>query len=450
MYAVINRLCDRFNRGSPIILQTPNHRSFGDGAEEILYGLLRAKRENKKVLFLYPRPLLFGRLGLRVPANREQFSLLSQYSISNRNLVGLLGGCLLSGYLLVLRVVNTIRVSRRLRHVLRLVGLPLTTSQDYDAGYIVPTIGRTTLWVPDGIDHFSQHQVDAQRWVDQYHEYSPPRMREGRRRHTERLRVQMGVPLSAWFVCLHVKDYGERVGRNSSLENYIDAIKAITDAGGWVVRLGDSSMRQLPPMERVIDYGFTRFKSEVMDIYLISQCEFLFGHNSGPSEVAALFGKPLVLVNKPDWLISSPLRKGDLSIFKHVFSRSRGRFLSVKELLEEPFPFEDPSVFTDEYVVTENTSEEILEVIEEFLTKAQPFEYSDLQETFNECRGREVRRLLEQGGPCWREVPSKGRVVEQYRIASRGDAAGGTLGQRYLEKNWLVDGLEESSTLTRS
>ena len=267
MYPLVNWAFDKINAISPVVVQTPNHRAFGNCAEEMVYGHLKAQRDGKKVLFLYPRPLLFGRFGLRVPANREMFRFRSDNSVSNENLPGFLGGCLLSGYLLTLRGLNTLRRSRMLRRIVR-----LPSQSKSDRGYGVSTIGRAALWLPEGIHVFSRQRVEDQSWLDQYQNYSAPRLREDKRRYSEELRIQMGIPLSDWYVCLHVSEYNVPTARASSIHNYIDAIKVITDAGGWVVRLGDSSMVKLEPMEGVIDYPHTRYKSRLMDLYLLSHC----------------------------------------------------------------------------------------------------------------------------------------------------------------------------------
>jgi hypothetical protein len=194
----------------------------------------------------------------------------------------------------------------------------------------------------------------------------------------------------------------------------------------------------------VIDYAHTPYKSELMDMYLVSQCRFYVGTNSGPFDVATLFSKPMILVNTIEWSLALPAKRGDLAIIKHTFSRSRNRFLSIKEILEEPFGcqvFRPPS---DEYVKVENTPEEIRDVIEEFLAKSEDYGYSELQEAFNEGRRRQIHRWLDQGEPFWPAPSKKDLVIEQYRIASRADSVAGTLGQKYLEQNWLVDNLENS------
>ena len=261
----------------------------------------------------------------------------------------------------------------------------------------------------------------------------------------------MGIPLADWFVCLHVSENQPRIFKNASIANYIEAIKVITAAGGWVVRLGDPTMTPLPSIERVIDYVHTRHKSKLMDIYLISQCHFLIGLNSGPLNVATLFRKPVVLVNMVEWSVGFPLKKGDLAIIMHIYHRSRHRFLSIKEILEEPFTVQAMNTVSDAYEMVENTSEEIRDVVEEFLTMPKLYEYSNLQETFNEARRRHLRRGLEQGEPrCWRGLAARDIVVHQYRIASLLDAAEGTFGERYLEQNWMVDALEKSASHTLS
>lgn len=441
MYRLINWGFDHLNKRSPILFQTPNHRSFGNGSEEIFYGLLRAKRENKKVLFLYPRLVLFGKFSLSV-VNRERFHLQSDYSIPNENLYGLVGGWLLSTYILSLWLLDCLRHSKGLRSVLRLIRPKMAACAVTEHGYVISQIGRATLWKPHRVDSFSWKVAEEQNWKQQFEEYIPPRLTEDRYRCAEQNRVRMGIPLTDWFVCLHVSENRPLIPRNASIRNYIEAIKVITAAGGWVVRLGDATMTPLSPMERVIDYAHTRHKSELMDLYLISQCRFFIGLSSGPPLVATLFRKPLVIVNMTLWSIDFPLKVGDLALMKHVFSRSHDRYLSIKEILEEPFAVQVMSTVSEGYEIAENTSEEIREVVAEFLTNPEPFEYSDLQKAFNEGRRNQVRRWLEQGEPhSWVGVPHDGIVTEQYRIAPFVDAPAGTLGRRYLERNWLMDDL---------
>src|SRR5262245_10809115 len=90
----------------------------------------------------------------------------------------------------------------------------------------------------------------------------PPLLRltdEDRRRGWECL-LAFGVPTNAWFVCFHTREAGYATHdddlhayRNSDISNYLAAVRSIVDRGGWCIRMGDGSMKPLPPMERVID-----------------------------------------------------------------------------------------------------------------------------------------------------------------------------------------------------
>ncbi len=43
------------------------------------------------------------------------------------------------------------------------------------------------------------------------------------------------------------------VHRNVAIEDYCPAIAEVTACGGWVLRLGDKSMKPLPRMANVVD-----------------------------------------------------------------------------------------------------------------------------------------------------------------------------------------------------
>jgi len=471
MFRFFNKAIDYIGKKSPVLVHTPRADSLGNCAEEIFFGLMKAKREGKKILFLYPQNLVFRRLitpkeffnkqasnSVRnsydqntgwlfrnlilrnFVANKKLFQVQSPYSVRNEFVWFICGWMLTFG--IVLLGIGTRGPLKVFWNLLRLVWPKNSASVVFDLANMTPTIGRSSLWNPGGARHFSWEVVREQCWRQQFDEYVPPSLALGDCRRAEALRVQMGIPLDDWFVCLHVREGGFRKEvdnpRNASIQNYIEGIKAITDAGGWVVRLGDASMTPLPPMDGVIDNPHTRFKSELMDVYLLSQCRFFVGGASGPFEVGNLFGKPMVTVNLTvaGWSMALPVKKGDLSIMKHVFSRSCNRFLSISEILEEPFMWKGVDLVSDEYVMVENTPEEILEVIVEFLAKPEDYEYSGLQESFNIGRRDQIHRWFDQ------EELTSGKLIETFRIAARCDSSAATLGQKYLEQNWHVDNLQ--------
>lgn len=445
IYQFINKLFDYINRKSQILIHTPWPRNIGNCAEEIYYGLLKARRDGKKIVFLFPHRL-FWKFCIGV-GNSELFKIESDYCLSNNNI-----WCYLSGWLLTV-VFGPLRflylLLYKLYKCLHVHGLqrirPEFRFPPVNVWYTLPSIGRTTLWKPEGVNQFSWEIVSSFQWKRQYDEYLPVKLEQERHKRAEQLRVEMGIPLTGWYVCLHVREGGFHKDawvegtRNASILNYIKGIKVITDAGGFVVRMGDPSMMKLPLMERVIDYPHTPYKCELMDIYLISQCHFYVGVNSGPLDIAWLFQKRVVLTNLTEWLMSFPKKKGDLSIIKHIFSRSRNRFLSLKEILNEPFECQYVRELGNDYIMFENSSEEIKNVIVECLNTSADYQYSELQETFNEGRRAQIHRWLERS-----ELFFENRLddlVERYRLASRADSVKGALGRKYVEQNWISDSM---------
>jgi putative glycosyltransferase (TIGR04372 family) len=434
MYRAVDSFFSVLNAKTKIIIQTPNRRSFGDGANEMYFGLLKAKREKKKVLFVYPRFFVFKRLGFLV-VNPELFKLESELTIPSNGFLGFFLGCLLNFYLLLLFLIQQTRSSKIFQRICK----KLWPIIDYDYGYVSSRIGRLDLWKPHDVNFFSVDILENQKWSEQHRSFNPMRIKESKRSFAESQKVKLGVPSNAWFVCLHCRETQDRPARNVTLNNYIDGIKTITDKGGWVVRLGHTNMPPLPEMERVVDYAHSPLKSPLLDLYLISECRFFIGHSSGPNVIPNLLKKPVLLVNMTDWSASLLLKKGDLAIMKHVFSHSKNRFLGIKEVLEEPSLVQVYGEPLSDYELIENSSKEILEAIEEFLERDGNYKYSSLQIKYNEARMKEIKIRFENGDPQFAPGISNDILyIEKYRIGA--DLyADGTLCNGYLQNNWLKD-----------
>ncbi len=116
---------------------------------------------------------------------------------------------------------------------------------------------------------------------------------------------EFGMKTDDWYVCLHTRDashYFELSGtgqthRNSPIESYLDAIRLVTDRGGWVIKLGGPNSPKLPALERTIDYALSDFRSELMDVSLIRNAKGFIGTTSGLTNVAISFGIPSAIVN---------------------------------------------------------------------------------------------------------------------------------------------------------
>lgn len=194
---------------------------------------------------------------------------------------------------------------------------------------------------------------------------------------------EMGLSSKDWFVCFNCREagyYSDNVlntmsVRNADIESFELAVKKIVSRGGWCIRIGSPKAKLLPlslKNEKIIDYPHTKWVSDFMDIFLISNCRFFIGTNSGISSAAAIFGTPCVLTNVVPFGQLS-MYPQDLAIFKlHrrkldqkllIFSQCLTSYLSVSIMTKN---FEELNV-----EVVDNTKEEIRDVCLEMLDRLE-------------------------------------------------------------------------------
>jgi len=238
---------------------------------------------------------------------------------------------------------------------------------------------------------------------------TPQHRQEG----AERLR-ELGVPPEAWYVCFHVREGGYDANdplhttRNADIANYVLAMKEIVARGGWCVRMGDPTMKQLPPLSGVIDYAHSPLRSDWMDIFLCASCYFFVGSASGLNVVANVFGVSSAIANASGPVLALGAGNKDLSIPKLLWSEPLGRHLTIQEITSTPM---GNARFTEcnqsqGIVAQENSPGDIRDLIVEMLEeKAGRFVEDDddrkLQGTF--------RSLIKPGHYCFGGVSRMGR-----------------------------------------
>lgn len=370
-----------------IFILSPRVEAIGNCAEDMYFGLLKARREGKKVFFICSHDFFwkfkFSKKGKGI--NRTLLKIKSPYRyLSYNNPISLLVGLVVSIWYYLKKIFT--RPAR-----------------------CIPDIGCNKL-------HWS---VAKHQWGEQFEEY---------------LKVDISPKLPSgpsWFVCLHVREGGyynftegsTAIVRNADIRTFIKAIKLITDSGGWVYRMGNSTMMPLPPMERVIDYAHCKeLRNHMNDICLLQACRFYLGSATGIWDVADLFQRPIITVNMSEWWHSYPRRMGDLGIIKHVYSKQKGRLLTLKECLDETTEIASHSG----YSLIENTENEIYQVVKEYLKNtSRPLGHSQLQEEFNKER-------VEASYDYLKALPN---VNTQRRLTALIDGCNGTIGQQFLEEN---------------
>ncbi len=213
--------------------------------------------------------------------------------------------------------------------------------------------------------------------------------------------AKVGISRDTWFVSLHVRDAGYKLGshlandeydsyRNADIDNYKLAIQSIVSAGGFVIRVGDPKMKKIPPMEGVFDYAYSDIRSNRMDIFLFSQCRFFVGVSSGPILNPILFGVPTIMTNFMP-ISGRPHANNCLFIPKHLWLKNENRYASFEEILSTDLG----RIFTSHgyekkgVKIVENSPEELNDVVTEMLERlsdnvSYSWEDEKMQEKLNE------------------------------------------------------------------
>ncbi len=183
----------------------------------------------------------------------------------------------------------------------------------------------------------------------------------------------LGIPEGAWFCGLHVREGNDdlRSIRNARIETYQLAIEEVTKRGGWVIRMGDKSMKPYKASGlNYIDYVFSKHQSDWMDVFIWSEGRFFIGTGSGPSAIPICFGKPVAFSN---WgpLGHRQWGKIDLLLPKlYVHKKTQIPLTMVERLSSNCAYHESHKALKSMGVdVIDNSPEEIRELVVEMLLK---------------------------------------------------------------------------------
>ncbi len=243
-----------------------------------------------------------------------------------------------------------------------------------------------TFWMklPDGSRHyFWQGYTAVERHWEERGGRPLLRVTQAHRQRGRAVLEQLGVPRDAWFVALHVRDQkqgklGQKIEcdysshRDADIFSYDLAIDEIIRRGGWVVRMGDVSMRPLRPRPGVVDYAHSPLRSGWMDLFSVAECRFFLGSASGPNTIPIAFGVPSLLTNLSPFNIFA-VRSGDLMLPKLMRRQKTGEFVSFPEALKPAFhhlfnSFVYANLGVD---VVDNTPEELREAVIEMFDRLQ-------------------------------------------------------------------------------
>ena len=189
---------------------------------------------------------------------------------------------------------------------------------------------------------------------------------------------EMGV--DNWFVCIFArdsqylneldknKDFSYHSYRDFDIDTFEEAAKYIIEQGGFVVRIGGSPNKRFSfKHPKVIDYPYTEYRSEFMDMFLIANAKFVVGSNSGGTDTTGAFSTPLCRVNTIP-IDEHPLCLKDIYVPKKL--KKEGKFLLLNHYFNSIQKTDKSMYLSSDYIdlgmeIINNTPEEILEVTKE-------------------------------------------------------------------------------------
>ncbi|MCI4665060.1 MAG: TIGR04372 family glycosyltransferase [Neomegalonema sp.] len=186
-----------------------------------------------------------------------------------------------------------------------------------------------------------------------------------------------GMRDDGWFVCVHNREPGYSPAdeaihrhRNANILNYREAMEEIVAQGGFVVRMGDPTMRQLPEIEGVYDYAHSEERAPYLDIFLASQCRFFVGTTSGLMAVATLFNRPCAMTNTVPYGMAPGTSPRDVSILK-LLKDEQGRSYRFSTVFEHGVSrWRSAEAFRNARIhVVQNTPDEIRDLVLEMIER---------------------------------------------------------------------------------
>lgn len=183
------------------------------------------------------------------------------------------------------------------------------------------------------------------------------------------------------FVALHARDSGfyqdaHRTTRNSNIRDFEPGLRYLIGLGYKIIRLGDAGMVGIDDLvERLgpnlIDYAHMDIKSELLDLFLVSECDFFVGCASGMLSLPIIFNRPACFVNFYNATTCLGYLPGDISIFKKIRRKDDGSLVPFDALMEPPLSenIQHKELDSMGLYLEDNSPTEILEAFREFIER---------------------------------------------------------------------------------
>ena len=428
-FRIINKLNSKKN--FPYYIVTPLIYAIGDASEDISITALHAERLGKKILIFKTR--YFQKFLRYHICNNALFdSLILNNQSNKRNFFYFIIDCLI-----------------QIEFILR------RGSAIFFKKFFKIDLGETFRFSFLGIENLRTFKKTIN-----YNQITPLSIKDStadlehkKKKECYKLLRSSGIK-DKKFVCLHVRDnkyrndIGRREYRNSDINNYIELIKLLISKDYYVFRMGDKPTPKLNfSNKQFIDYPYLDIKSELMDLFLIKECEFYVGTLSGTMHTAYLFNKPLLLTNMYELFSSFPRKKNDRGIFKKIIDKKTGEIINIKDFAKFAINYHHSAIDIEDIMFQENSEEELYNAMKEYLDfinkknhlNNTEIQFDDIQVKFNEFLHKRLEEIYNEffvKNNFFKEKGDKFRRDSFINAIKRFKSCEGTYNSSYLQKNF--------------
>ena len=179
---------------------------------------------------------------------------------------------------------------------------------------------------------------------------------------------------------MNAKDWSYHNYRDGNVDDYLPACEELTKLGYYVFRMGQVVSKKMDtknPM--IIDYASNGMRTELLDIFLASKCEFCISNGTGYDSLPMIFRKPIIFSNYAPVASVPSYSKKFLITFRHHYSKKLNRRLNLKEIFDEKLAnIEKADEFTNnDLILQDNTPLELKEAILEMESFVRNKEYEN-------------------------------------------------------------------------
>lgn len=158
--------------------------------------------------------------------------------------------------------------------------------------------------------------------------------------------------INSKYVCIYTRDskylsntypyndWSSHDYRDTDIDLMIETTKYLIEKDYYVVRVGKLMEKKMNfSHDKFIDYSFSKFQSDFMDIFIIANSEFFITSSSGIDAVATTFRKDIIFPFLFPVFDTKSSTKNHFVAYKNLYSEKLKRNLTLKEIIKYQYGY---------------------------------------------------------------------------------------------------------------